>query len=122
GIKVPVRLAMEGDFPHLYVDIEEIDCSNQQWAELFNSNEVYTAIRDSNYPHEYHIQCDWNGKERFISVDIDFKAPHQATMNVELTDNGWDLTRQRLRKAFMTPCDTHFVRLSGTIAQQCETI
>lgn len=120
GIKVPVRLSTEGDFPHLYADTEKIDRSNQQWAELFDSNDVYTAMKS--LEHQYCVQCDWNGNERLIPVELGARAAYHEALNVELAENGWSLTQQRIKRALMTPCSTHYVRLVGNVADQRETI
>lgn len=118
GVKVTAELTAQDGFP--YLTITGFDDQNQQWAELFEFGEVYIARRNSR-TNVYQIERTVEGNSVPVAAYLE-PGGSQAVQNVQLSEDGWSLTRQRQKRVAVTPYRTRYIRLQGDTGEQYRQI
>lgn len=118
GVKVTAQLTARDGFP--YLTITDFDDQNQQWAELFEFGEVYIARRNSR-TNVYQIERTVESGSVPVAAYLE-TGGKQAVQNVQLSEDGWSLTRQRQKLVAVTPYKTKYIRLLGDAGEQYRQI
>lgn len=118
GVKVTAQLTARDGFP--YLTITGFDNRNQQWAELFEFGEVYIARRNRS-TNVYQIERTVESGSIPVKAYLEASG-NQAVQNVQLSEDGWSLTRQRQNMVVVTPYKTKYIRLQGDTREQYRQI